>query len=283
MWERPSLLVGMVSQVCAILKNIEILNFALTLEHLEAAFYKQGLMKYSKKAFKKAGHPGWVRGRFQQIAEHEKAHVQFLTSAITAAGAQAVEACEYQFPDTDPNSFIDTAYALESVGVSAYNGAAAFINNKAYLTVAASILGVEARHSAWINSAARNSNPWSTAFETPLDLNQVFSIASGFIKKCPNSNPPLPVKAFPSLVVSNYSLGKPAHAKFDCKGQKGLFAAFLLGTGTIFTPIKDGIFEIDIPKELKCWVYVVVTNDGGKVSDETIVAGPAILNFPCGA
>jgi hypothetical protein len=114
-------------------------------------------------------------------------------------------------------------------------------------------------------------------------LNQVFSIASGFIKSCPASNPPLPVKAFPSLVVSEYAPGRRAHAAFDSQGQEKLFAAFLVGTGTIFTPIEPGKTEIDIPKELKGFVYVVITNDGEKVSDETTVAGPAILIFPFGA
>lgn len=76
--------------------DVEILNFALTLEHLENAFYHQGLAKYSEKDFENAGHPAWTRGRFEQIAAHEKTHVDFLTAALVAAGAKTVEACEYQ-------------------------------------------------------------------------------------------------------------------------------------------------------------------------------------------
>ena len=75
--------------------DVEVLNFALSLELLEREFYKRGLSRYSKEDFKKAGYPAWVRGRFEQIYEHEKTHVQFLESALTAAGADYVKPCEY--------------------------------------------------------------------------------------------------------------------------------------------------------------------------------------------
>ena len=75
--------------------DVQVLNFALHLELLEREFYKRGLSRYSKEDFKKAGYPAWVRGRFEQIYEHEKTHVQFLESALTAAGADYVKPCEY--------------------------------------------------------------------------------------------------------------------------------------------------------------------------------------------
>jgi hypothetical protein len=47
-----------------------VLNFALTLEHLEAAFYKQGLEKYSADAFQSANYPEWVRYRLSEVSAH---------------------------------------------------------------------------------------------------------------------------------------------------------------------------------------------------------------------
>lgn len=259
--------------------DIDILNFGLTLEHLEDAFYHQGLRKYSQDDFRRAGYPAWTRGRFEQIAAHERTHVEFISSALTAAGAQAVEPCEYDFPDYDVHSFVDVSLALESVGTSAYNGAIAFISNKAYLTVAASILGVEARQAAWINSAVRKSNPWSTAFETPLDMNQVYTMASTFIRSCPSTNPPLPVKAFPLLTIPPGREGERVTATFEAPQRKSLYAAFIAGTGTIFVPLNEKN-EVEIPGGLTGLVFVIITSDGGRVTDDTTVAGPSMLLFP---
>jgi hypothetical protein len=76
--------------------------------------------------------PAWVRGCFEQIYEHEKTHVQFLESALTAAGTEYVKPCKYilctYLPlsstcfdcsanfsnDNSPHEFIDLSEALET-------------------------------------------------------------------------------------------------------------------------------------------------------------------------
>lgn len=70
----------------------QILQFALTLEHLENAFYAGGLAKYDENDFTDGGLPDWARGRFVQIGEHEASHVQFLTAAL---GNAAPAPCTY--------------------------------------------------------------------------------------------------------------------------------------------------------------------------------------------
>ena len=120
---------------------------------------------------------------------------------LVAAGATPVAACDYDFGVTDVKSFIATAAILEGVGVSAYLGAAAKIMSKTYLTAAGSILTVEARHEAYIRSHISES-PFPQPFDAPLSLDEVYSLASQFITSCPKSNPPLPVKAFPPLVLA---------------------------------------------------------------------------------
>jgi rubrerythrin len=84
--------------------DIDILNFALTLEHIEDTFYRERLAKYSQKEFRKAGYPAWVRGRFEQIALHEKIHVEYLTAAISAAGGTPAKPCEYKLYEAFPIS-----------------------------------------------------------------------------------------------------------------------------------------------------------------------------------
>lgn len=142
-----------------------VLNFALTLEYLEADFYAGALKKFNAQAFAAAGFPAWVHGRFVEIGQHESAHVEFLQKAL---GSKAAQKCSYSFPYTDPKSFAALSQVLEGVGVSAYAGAAQFIKNPDYLTAAASILPTEARHASWIAAAVNSFSPWSG----PFDVNQ---------------------------------------------------------------------------------------------------------------
>ena len=123
-----------------------------------------------------------------------------LTMLISAAGVAPVAECEYAFGVTDVESFLATASILEGVGVSAYLGAAADIMSKTYLTAAGSILTVEARHSSYLR-AGLNQKPFPQAFDAPLTLDEVYSLASQFIVSCPSTNVALPVKAFPKLVL----------------------------------------------------------------------------------
>jgi len=73
--------------------DIDILNFALTLEHIENAFYSQGLSKFTQEDFVHAGFPNWSYGRFKQIAAHESAHVKFLETTL---GDKATKPCTYK-------------------------------------------------------------------------------------------------------------------------------------------------------------------------------------------
>ena len=140
-----------------------ILNYALTLEHLEATFYRESLETYDADAFRAAGYPDWVRQRFVEIGGHEKAHVDFLTKAL---GNQAVAACTYDFGVTDPKSFVATSALLEGIGNSAYLGAAQNITNVAYLTAAGAILTVEARHASWVESSVQQGDGFGSYFDT---------------------------------------------------------------------------------------------------------------------
>ena len=84
--------------------------------------------------------------------------------------------------------------------MSAYLGAAASIANKKYLTETGSILTVEARHSSYIR-AALGEKPFPKPFDTPLDFNQVYSLAAEFITGFQGGSLGLPLQAFPPLVL----------------------------------------------------------------------------------
>jgi len=165
--------------------DVAILNFALTLEFLEAEFYARAV------AENKIGVD--VTRRFAVVvAQHEKAHVDFLKRVL---GAKAVAKPRFDFKGTtsDRAKFHATADALENLGVHAYLGQVANIKAKAVLVGAGRILPVEARHAAWIrqirfpNGGAQGGGspqtPAPAAFEDPFTRAKVLAAvnATGFI------------------------------------------------------------------------------------------------------
>jgi hypothetical protein len=105
-------------------------------------------------------------------------------------------------------------------------------------------------------------------------------MASSIIKECPAGNPRLIAKPFPQLTIQGASPGKSAKLSFQSdKRGKPLFVAFLTGPKTLFVPLGNNM-EVIIPGDLFGTVFAIVTNDGDKVTDETTVAGPAILMLP---
>lgn len=267
--------------------DADILNYALTLEHLEDTFYREGLAKYTEQDFVDAGFDATFYANLKEVSSDEAAHVSFLTAGLTAAGATPVAECTYDFGYTDVKSFLATASILEGVGVSAYLGAAADIMSKTYLTAAGSILTVEARHSAYLRSKLDKS-PFPQAFDAPLTLDEVYSLASPFITSCPAENPALPVKAFPALSLDP-STAMPIKAGdsvtlltpgYSVQGGT-VYAAFIAVTGPTFveaTPV-DGGFSVVIPEGFAGQTYAVLTGCNESVTDETVVAGPALIEI----
>lgn len=212
-----------------------------------------------------------VRNRISQIAEHEAQHVSLLSGAL---GTAAVQPCTYKFPVTDVQSFLGLATLVENVGVSAYLGAASSITEKAYVTVAGSILTTEARHQAWINSAVLKNSGWSGPEDTPLDFNEVFSIASAFIESCPSSNGALPFKAFPALAI-----GADGTITTDAS-LDGAFVQVVSGLASNVYPVKNG--KVALPTVQGIY-YAVLTSTGNNadVNDGYVYSSlPLLLGSP---
>ncbi|KAI8611326.1 ferritin-like domain-containing protein [Chytriomyces sp. MP71] len=182
--------------------DLTVLNFALTLEHLEDTFYKQGLAKFGPSAFDGIGLPGsFIFSQLATVAQDEAIHVNFLQTAIqkTFGMNMAVPACTYNFDTALANvqNFITFASILERTGVQAYDGGVHLIVNNDIKTAAASIATVEGRHSSFLNLLT-GSGPAPGPFETALGIRPVISIAAGLIKQCPF---PLPAMPFPALTT----------------------------------------------------------------------------------
>ena len=157
--------------------DADILNYALTLEYLEAAFYNEAVAKGALKG---------ETARFAKVvASHENAHVAFLKSAL---GTKAVKKPKFDFKGTTgtQSTFQATAEVLEYTGVAAYLGQVGNIKSKAILGAAGSILPIEAYHAAWIADIRRHGvkpYPAPVAFAKGKTKAQILAAvtATGFI------------------------------------------------------------------------------------------------------
>lgn len=171
--------------------NVDVLNYALTLEHLENAFYREGLERFSDEELRTAevvcarngALAEGVPERIKAVRDHEAAHVDTITQVIKDLGGEPVEEACYDFGYETPSEFLQVGMALENTGVSAYDGAIHFFDNDKLATAGATIATVEARHASYLNTL-NNENPFPNAFDEAKSMEQVKEIAGQFIVEC---------------------------------------------------------------------------------------------------
>ncbi|CAD6498674.1 BgTH12-04335 [Blumeria graminis f. sp. triticale] len=270
------------------LTDVDILEFALTLENLETAFYEQGFAKFPDSDFAALGLKEDDILNLKSIAKTEATHVSTLLSAVAATGAAPVLPCVYDFKFTNAAAMIATAGVLENVGVSAYLAAAPLVKKPAILTVAAEILTVEARHQTFIRTASKAA-AIPGAFDTPLGIRAVFTIAANFIKSCPaGSN--LAITPFPALTtIASQGMAKAfagSEVKVEAPAATAASAtscAFVNGGqtgGSAFTPFQNG--GCVVPMGLTGITYVHLTSStppDGILTDSITVAGPLVMTI----
>jgi hypothetical protein len=123
--------------------DIGILNFALTLEYLEATFYDEARKNNVTAGDRELTH------LLTTVKTDEDAHVKLLKGAL---GSKAIKKPKFDFGKAvkDKKTFAETTYVLENTGVHAYLGQAGNIKDPNILLTAARIVTVEARHSGAI-------------------------------------------------------------------------------------------------------------------------------------
>jgi serine-rich repeat adhesion-like glycoprotein len=152
--------------------DVEILNFALTLEYLESKFYAE--------AKSRAKASGELKALIDLLSKDEQQHVEALTGTIKKLGGKPVAEPKFDFPYSGTAGFLKLAQTFEDTGVSAYNGAAPMIKSKEVLTAAGSIVQVEARHAAAIR-LQNSEEPSPLAFDPPLSEAKVLKAVEPFI------------------------------------------------------------------------------------------------------
>lgn len=154
--------------------DLVILNYALTLERLEATFYRRVLNKFGEREFERSakfnGLGKYLRSHtyenFKRISRHENTHVAALVSTIRSLGGEPVPPSDYDFGIKTVGRAVSTAQVLENTGVMAYDGAIAHIEAALLLTTGATIATVEARHASYLNLLNRDV-PFPSAFDQP--------------------------------------------------------------------------------------------------------------------
>lgn len=162
--------------------DIGVLNYAFSLEQLEAAFY---IMVINSQV---PGLTGIQVARMIEIRDHEISHREFFKNAL---GSNAIPPLEVDFSSINFNSkdsVLMTAKAFEDLGVSAYNGAGRLLMNPNFLAAAGKIVSVEARHAAWIRDQIEFGSFASEDVVDAMGLDvtrtpkEVLAIASKYLK-----------------------------------------------------------------------------------------------------
>ncbi|EAU80307.1 hypothetical protein CC1G_13239 [Coprinopsis cinerea okayama7 len=297
--------------------DVRILNYALSWEYLATAFYEKSLSLYSNDDFTGEGHPDWVYKRYEEIYQHRQQYISFLESTITATGNPYITPCTYDFTKYTATigDFLNLSEWFEIAGTSMYQGALQYISDNGYKSIVGSILGVQARHAAWIHSAVQKKNPWNTPFETGFAFNQIWSIGFPFYASCPSTGPGMDVlppglRDYPTFHIGSPTLYPGRMTDFDLSAaytsdpsslpsptdDTKLFVLFSIGTGPyieLLHPYEDSDeshkYWAMIPNDLasKGAVYVSIvkasaaeaSQPGFQLGDNNMVAGPKIWMF----
>jgi rubrerythrin len=157
--------------------DIAIVNYALTLEYLEATFYRE-VLDSGKVTDKKIGAVATL------ISKDEDEHVAALTALVKQLGGTPAAKPKTAFGpiiDGGAQKILETAASVENLGAAAYLGAAPLIKSKDVLAAALSIHTVEGRHAAALNTVVGKTIVPDGAFAKPASMKTVLAAVKPFI------------------------------------------------------------------------------------------------------
>jgi rubrerythrin len=151
--------------------DVDIVNFALTLEYLEADFYRRA---------REIDLGSELVVLAEEFGNQEQEHVDGLVAMVEELGGEPAQRPKFAFPLNDRADFEKLAVTLEDTGVSAYNGAAPAISEKRILAALGGIVQVEARHAGALRFVV-GKEPAPDTFDPALEREEVLRAVEPFV------------------------------------------------------------------------------------------------------
>jgi rubrerythrin len=169
----PAATTGTSTSASAASGDVAILNYALTLEYLETAFYERVI---AAKLF--SGNVGVL---IKDFGRQEASHVTALKAAVMKLGGTPAAKPAAKFPIESATQVAELAYTVENLGAAAYLGQAGAIKSPEVLASALAIHSVEARHAATLATLVKKSITPDGAFAKPADMSTVLAAVKPFL------------------------------------------------------------------------------------------------------
>lgn len=263
--------------------DLETLNTLLRLEYFQLALFTEALGNSTLNSFTQAGYDEAVFRNIETIASHHSDYIDKLKEVVTAGGLTASVRDEYGFPPFNPKLFLEIASTITRVAVSSYLDIAKSLHEEDFREIVASIMAVQTRHATYLRTVLGRS-PFTTAFETPLGLQQTLTGTSNFITgnvtgvlefmntDCPDLVDP----STTGIRFTTKALAGAAEAGGD------LYILITQGLDQVTVPVTTNGTSVKldtIPEGVKGSVYFGITTDKTGEDEDALIAEIAAIDI----
>lgn len=266
----------------------------LAAEWIIFSFYQQGVEQFNESAFVEAGFPNTTYAAITEIRNNEAGHLRIFQNQISS-GSIKPGPCRYQYPFTDPASYLVLQTIIEVASMAFLTG----LELQAQLDVSrgalVAIAATESRHNTWALISSWQTDPFAGPADTYYPYaNQILEITSEWVVdgSCPSENPvyPTPRQGLPSLSAKNgtTSIAPGAPISFDISGGdkpvsfedgKDYYAVFFHGVLNVSMPfdIHNGSTVIPSQFEEKGIFILAIADEEGAPTEKSVVVRPLFL------
>jgi len=164
-----------------------VLNFLLRVQYVQTELYREGLNDFTTASRLRQFEPYGGQAVFENLRafmEQEHAHVEAIRSLITRLGMTPLPSCTVTFARfATAADLLQTALAIENVGVSAYLGVVPLLRIPQVQTGIASISSVQSRHAAYLG-LLNGQSPAPAPADTPRSREEILGLLDPYLGRC---------------------------------------------------------------------------------------------------